>query len=364
METRLEGMEEAVSATVLGRISEDAKKTSSDMFDNLNSKLTQRAQQLERIQDTLLMEFSWLRTEQIGDIDPELLKVQSAQRAHEMAQQLTDKPHLALRVLRRIVEEKLSGDADDYFNASNGAMNLGNLDVAREIVEVGLTYSPGNADLRAYLARVAREQGDVAKADEIFKSLATDDILSQYWRVSEFYTDFLVSQGRYDEADALMKRYADLVRGGNRDTVHPLLNYALVKERRCDVEGAKSLLKETLLRFPGDTGIAFNLARLLMEEGKPGEAKTFVEQALLNSGDSQPSVGLGTVLHLRGRIYEALAFAEAADESRGDLLRTALQSYAQVLALKGEASWLSRRRAHERLMLHGVNLGGQEEEAS
>jgi len=374
IEARLKNVVSDVTGNVLGNIQKDVKSTADEKTKEVTEKIqalsgqlysdySQRAVEFNRMQDALLKQFGWLKIDELEGLDPEEWRVQSAQDALEKARQLmaSGKKLVASRVLHRIVENRLSGDADDYFNASTLAMTLGNLDLAKEIADVGLSYSPSNADLRVQLARIIGQRGDLENADKIFSTLASDqNLLAQFWRISEFYTDFLVAEGRYTEADALMKTYERLVEGGGRGTIHPLLNHALVQERRCNVSAAKSMLKSILERFPGDTGVAYNLARLLREEGNPREARAYIEQSLLNSAEAQPSVSLGTVLHLRAQIYEALASEEVVEKDKTVFRRIALESYAHILRLGEDAGWHTRKRAKERLVLSGFALGGDD----
>jgi tetratricopeptide (TPR) repeat protein len=218
-------------------------------------------------------------------------------------------------------------------------MAQGEMDAAEGLLlRAARRDTPRPAEAEVILGEIALRRGEAEEAESRFRaalyrrpalSAAQQGLLESFRR-----------QGRIAEAHALSHQIA---RGGSAEAD------ALRGEagRTEDPEAALRLLRDALAATPGSAWARLDLARLLARQGRAGEARAVIEEALKTAPAAEAAQAIALIAEEDGRVSDGLRALEriparirSADQSR--LLRS-LRWQAEMAELAGAAPAEARR---------------------
>jgi tetratricopeptide (TPR) repeat protein len=218
-------------------------------------------------------------------------------------------------------------------------MAQGEMDAAEGLLlRAARRDTPNQAEAEVILGEIALRRGEAEEAESRFRAAlyrrpalpaAQQGLLESFRR-----------QGRIAEADSLSHQTAH---GGSAQAD------ALRAEagRTEDPGAALRLLRDALAATPGSAWARLDLARLLAQQGRAGEARALIEEALTAAPAAEAAQAVALIAEEDGRVSDGLRALEriparirSADQSR--LLRS-LRWQAEMAELAGAAPAEARR---------------------
>ena len=186
----------------------------------------------------------------------------------------------------------------------------GKLPQAVQSLERAAVLAPNNPDILARLASLRLGLGDAARAtSDLEHALQLSPDLAG---AGENLVIAAISAGEIDKATIALDRLRR--NQGDTEVIGNLM--ALIRMAQLDLDGARAQLGETIAKFPGAVQPRINLAKVLILQDKPEEAKTVLTELLNRDPTSATALNTMVTLLLADRQTEpAIALLERAHKA-------------------------------------------------
>lgn len=272
------------------------------------------AQEMQHLTDTITSfsaRYDWLQSIISDDIGE--LSISTISDAHEMVEKLREKkPIEYINMIKKIVEKAcsggaaISGDSADYHNLS-AELARGNMYYeAIRVLDKGLSLFPNDTDLLSDMIEYATKNSQYQKAEQAIDTLTGIHRRLWTWRCYEFTIDYYRAIGDLEKAYQLSQDF--------------------IASLPYDEHGYRSKAEIEMLLTPGDEGVtkaiailtnALNkrinaaqcarfLAEIYLDKGDYQSAIEASNRAILESAQSQPHIGIASIIAQRGFAYDRL----------------------------------------------------------
>jgi len=250
----------------------------------------------------------------------------------------------ALKFLEDLANSGAAG-IGEQFTLLRVQLQVGETEAALKIAQDLVDENPGNPAFMQVLAATQLASGDAVAAEVSYRAVV-DAAPAQASNAWLQLLRIAISQGRVDEADALVEEA--LVATNNNPNI--LWAQASRLERKGDIDGAIAIYEDLYVRNSGSLIIANNLASLLAtykQDDESLERAWVVGRRLKNADNPALQDTYGWLLYRRGEVEEAVPYLESAAEGLKDPIVQAHLGFAYAALGRNEEALAQMQRAAE-----------------
>ncbi len=207
-------------------------------------------------------------------------------RAYFQADRATE----AIAVYEHLLDVQPRPLADTYYQLGTSYLALGQLDAAREALELGLTRYPYQRELHLALADTARAAGDLAAADDWYARLLQQQPGDAYAWAGR--GEVAMQRGLPEQALLYLTEAASL----EPEAVGYWLSLAAVAAAADDSAQAAAAYEKAIALRPADVDVLLAAAHFFAEQGQTRRARALWQQVLAlepdNSAAAEALAGL------------------------------------------------------------------------
>jgi tetratricopeptide (TPR) repeat protein len=180
------------------------------------------------------------------------------------------------------------------------AQQVGQFDVAIELIRAATQHNPHSADYHNNLANTYRLQDQLSAAVDAYRTATSLD--PEHLDALHSLANVLAERNEFSEAEACFRRVLQL-HPGHADALYNLGN---LKARQHDLPAAIDCYQQALKLKPDCAAFHFNLAHALQESGFLAAAVDAYKRSLaIAPDDPEANYNLGAVLRVQNELPEA-----------------------------------------------------------
>lgn len=275
--------------------------------------------------EAAIEQYPWLENKNISTSLKSLDNIPSAQKAHELAEQLrSEDPIASTAALQAIIENNLPGDKEDFHNAHSEAMRQMNPKLGLQLAEKGLLFFPDDFDLMADKAKALHSLGKVNEAKSLLEGWKSrkPDQFARGWRPIVTYANIVQSSGLTESSiDELDKTFTEVSVLAPQEfkAIGSHARFLMDAGKR---ERAEEVLMAALEKNPYSQELHYVYGQLLLSSGRADDAVDHFEMAVRADYQDQfqSDVNQTAVLGMLAQAYEA---SHQPDKARRIYLRIA-----------------------------------------
>lgn len=278
----------------------------------------------QEFEDTI-KRYPWLTKSDISNLLKRLENIPSAQKAHELAEELrAGDPIASTAALQAIIDNDLPGDKEDFHNAHSEAMRQMNPQLGLKLAEKGLSHFPDDFDLMADKAKAFHSLGKINEAKSLLEDWKSrkPDQFARGWRPVVTYANILQAWGltetSIEELDQIFTEVARLAPQEFK-AIGSHARFLMDAGKR---ERAEEVLMAALEKNPYSQELHYVYGQLLLSSGRAHDAVDHFEMAVRADYQDQfqSDVNQTAVLGMLAQAYEA---SQQPDKARRIYLRIA-----------------------------------------
>lgn len=257
--------------------------------------------------------YDWLSSFRENDEIKSIMMIGSVADAHLQVEAIfSAKPDNVVGIIRhivdRVVTQKISGDQSDYHNLAAELARNNLYDDACRVCEVGIACLGGDVDLLADWVNYATKIGKYDEALIAIHKLNDISYNLWNWRAFDFIIDYYLSVGDLKEANKLACDFVEWMPYEDRAYFTQANILRLLYGKKEGTIKEIEVLQHAVSLKINCPLCANRLAEIMCDIGQLKDALEYINLALKELAQEQPSINYAYVIYKRALIYDRLYY--------------------------------------------------------